>query len=263
MADSLEKLGLLLFNPKVQHMARYLASVEDFAFYFTGKFDDGSRCELPLVRQEVVMRVVVSGLIQVWAMVRQLSPDGVIEGGDVSSIDQMCGIPHFGEAMQKVGWLEVKVGWIEFKGFKKVESEKPAKEKSAPKEDAGLLSYPEDFVRFWDAYPKKVSKGDALKAWRKIKPSASTVEKILHAIEVQKKSEAWKKDRGQFIPYPASWLNAIGWENVAEHNQLDDVEARKRAQWAKEKAARKADEEKARTSAVDIKSMIAKMRNQK
>ena len=33
----------------------------------------------------------------------------------------------------------------------------------------------------------------------------------LSALENQKKSEQWTKDRGQFIPNPATWLNQQRW----------------------------------------------------
>ena len=66
-------------------------------------------------------------------------------------------------------------------------------------------SAPEGFDEFWQAYPKKVSKGDAMKAWQKNKPDLQTV---LNTLAWQKKSSEWTKDGGQFIPHPASYLNA-------------------------------------------------------
>jgi hypothetical protein len=69
------------------------------------------------------------------------------------------------------------------------------------------------FKRFWTAYPKKRSKGQAEKIWAKIHPDEQLLEKILSTIERAKKSEDWIKEAGQFIPYPATWLNAKGWED--------------------------------------------------
>lgn len=71
------------------------------------------------------------------------------------------------------------------------------------------------FARFWDAYPKKKSKGTAEKVFLKIKPSEQLLETMLESIEQAKTSDGWKKDNGQFIPYPATWLNAKGWEDDA------------------------------------------------
>jgi hypothetical protein len=69
------------------------------------------------------------------------------------------------------------------------------------------------FARFWAAYPKKRSKGDAEKAWDKLKADEQLLTVILAALERAKKSADWVKDGGQYIPYPATWLNAKGWED--------------------------------------------------
>lgn len=69
------------------------------------------------------------------------------------------------------------------------------------------------FEKFWKAYPKKASMGQAERAWRKLSPNEQLVETILQAIERAKTSENWRKDGGQFIPYPATWLNAKGWKD--------------------------------------------------
>lgn len=64
------------------------------------------------------------------------------------------------------------------------------------------------FDRFWIAYPKKVAKGDALKAWKALSPDDALTEAILAALAGAK----WPEDR-QFIPYPASWLRDRRWED--------------------------------------------------
>lgn len=69
------------------------------------------------------------------------------------------------------------------------------------------------FEKFWLAYPKKKSKGDAEKAWKAIKPNEQLHDRILHALERAKTSAEWRNDGGKFIPYPATWLRAKGWED--------------------------------------------------
>jgi hypothetical protein len=76
---------------------------------------------------------------------------------------------------------------------------------------AGNLS--ESFDLFWASYPKKRNKGNAWKAWKSIKPDDGLVRLILAAVENARESVQWRKDEGQFIPYPASWLRARGWED--------------------------------------------------
>ena len=69
------------------------------------------------------------------------------------------------------------------------------------------------FWKFWDAYPRKKSKGQAEKVFIKINPDEQLLATMIAKIEQAKKSDSWKKENGQFIPYPATWLNAQGWED--------------------------------------------------
>jgi uncharacterized protein YdaU (DUF1376 family) len=73
--------------------------------------------------------------------------------------------------------------------------------------------YSEDFESFWTAYPRKVGKGAAWKAWKaaKTKPVQET---ILSAVQAAKRSDQWTKDGGQFIPHPATWINQGRWDDV-------------------------------------------------
>src|SRR3972149_11639439 len=71
----------------------------------------------------------------------------------------------------------------------------------------------EKFNLFWEAYPKRKSKGQAEKAWLKIKPSEQLLATMFAKIEQAKTSEDWIKEGGKYIPYPATWLNAKGWED--------------------------------------------------
>lgn len=64
------------------------------------------------------------------------------------------------------------------------------------------------FIEFYNSYPKKKNRIDAEKAWRKIKPP---IDDVLKALEWQKQSDQWTKKGGEFIPYPASYINAGGW----------------------------------------------------
>jgi len=71
------------------------------------------------------------------------------------------------------------------------------------------------FENFWTEYPKKFNKGDARKAWKQIQPSSELLTKMLSALGRAKTCSRWKKDGGQYIPYPATWLRAEGWEDEA------------------------------------------------
>lgn len=69
------------------------------------------------------------------------------------------------------------------------------------------------FNLFWERYPKKLAKRDAERAFAKINPDEKLFNLILEKLELYKQSEAWLKDGGQFIPYPATWLNGRRWED--------------------------------------------------
>lgn len=72
------------------------------------------------------------------------------------------------------------------------------------------------FSAFWAAFPRKKAKPDAEKAWRKLRPDDELVERILVALGAQARSEQWRKDGGQFVPYPATWIRGCRWEDEAD-----------------------------------------------
>lgn len=75
------------------------------------------------------------------------------------------------------------------------------------------------FDVFWKAYPNRKGKQAALKSWKKMKPDLQV---CLAAIERQKKTEQWRRDGGQYIPHPATWLNQGRWDDeLPEVNKID------------------------------------------
>ena len=72
------------------------------------------------------------------------------------------------------------------------------------------------FAQFWELYPKKAAKAEALKAWLKLAPDVALQGSILAALQKQVNSEKWKQDLadgGKFIPHAASWLRGRRWED--------------------------------------------------
>ena len=72
------------------------------------------------------------------------------------------------------------------------------------------------FNEFWNLYPKKVGKEAARKSWNKVHPDQALFNKIMQSIAEAKASEQWRKQNGQFIPNPATWLNQGRWDDVIE-----------------------------------------------
>ena len=83
------------------------------------------------------------------------------------------------------------------------------------------------FQMFWEAYPRKVAKVVAEDAFHKMvsgdKDPVGLVNRMIAALEVQKKDWNWVKDDGRFIPHPTTWLNQRRWEDVVT-NQSPEAE---------------------------------------
>lgn len=69
------------------------------------------------------------------------------------------------------------------------------------------------FEAFWQAYPRKVGKDAARRAFDKRKPDAALLQRMLAAIQAQRSGEQWQRDGGQFVPHPATWLNQGRWDD--------------------------------------------------
>lgn len=68
----------------------------------------------------------------------------------------------------------------------------------------------EGFDEAWAAYPRKVSKAKARKAWAAEKPP---LQAVLSALEWQCRSRQWQSDGGAYIPHMATWVNQRRWED--------------------------------------------------
>jgi len=91
----------------------------------------------------------------------------------------------------------------------------PLQEPSASASAAGAQKVDpmEGFAEFWLRYPKKKSKQDAEKAWKKLRPNAELRGVMLTALGKQARTEDWTKSAGQFVPLAATWLNGRRWED--------------------------------------------------
>lgn len=69
---------------------------------------------------------------------------------------------------------------------------------------------PQPFETFWAAYPKKVGKQAAIKAYRNAL-KLTTPEKILAGVDALKSGVAGKDPR--FTPHPATWLSQGRWDD--------------------------------------------------
>jgi hypothetical protein len=77
------------------------------------------------------------------------------------------------------------------------------KKENAPKTEETC----ELFQDFWEAYPRKIAKAAAGKAWVKL----TTATRALAIVGAKRFAPMVTKP--DFIPYPASWLNSGGWDD--------------------------------------------------
>lgn len=78
-------------------------------------------------------------------------------------------------------------------------------EKPSPPSKPRIKPVPERFEEFWNLCPRKVGKGDGVKAFAKL-----TAEEVIQAMEAMPKhAQRWKLlgTEDQFIPHPSRWLN--------------------------------------------------------
>ena len=83
-----------------------------------------------------------------------------------------------------------------------------------PANQSSLSAYPQEFEAFWVAYPRKTAKREAFKAWE-VRRKAGTLPALSVLIQsVQehiRHDRAWRRDGGQYIPHPATFLNQERW----------------------------------------------------
>ena len=81
----------------------------------------------------------------------------------------------------------------------------------------------DSFSTFYAAYPRKVSKPAAQKAWAKLKPDADLLQAILNDISRRKRGEWAGKDM-QYVPHPSTYLNQRRWEDDTAARVEEEVE---------------------------------------
>ena len=90
----------------------------------------------------------------------------------------------------------------------------PKKKKTHPPVARGATV--EGFDQFWASYPLKVGKLAARRAWVTHK-CATRIPVMLASLEKHKASSKWKRDGGQYIPHPTTYLN-----QGREFDEIDD-----------------------------------------
>jgi len=75
-----------------------------------------------------------------------------------------------------------------------------------------LTNQEDKFEEFWNSYPRKIAKADAVKAWKKAIKRKSPED----LIRLAKVYTEGKLPEMTYIPYPASWLNKELYDNLEQ-----------------------------------------------
>lgn len=275
----------LLTNPKVNGIARLIENRPDVGRMLSTGFNG---CMDEIVTRNVMRNVTVASLLVIWGAANEHTKDGVFRNADLSDIDDMVGIPGFGDAMVSVGWAifddeQFTVTLPNFNEYNTCGGDRSATAKTAAQrqkeyrerkksQNSDVTSdvtcdvtsnrreekrreelkpsspdKPDDgFAEFWKAYPRKVGKGAALKAWGKIKAKSINLQVVLNAIAWQRNTDQWTKDGGQFIPHPSTWLNEQRWLDEEPKQSAPAIPFDRAAYEAKRKADAEAAKERMR-----------------
>lgn len=102
-------------------------------------------------------------------------------------------------------------------GRGKGEEGKGKKEEELLPDESGELTtespYPDEFEQWWKHYPRRIAKGDALKAWKQLKKDR--ILPSLDSLIAASDAYAAREQRSEFQKYPAGWLRAHMWNDEA------------------------------------------------
>lgn len=81
------------------------------------------------------------------------------------------------------------------------------------KEKSKDWSDDKQWLAFWEIYPRKDGKQNAMRAWAQIDPDMPLFAKIVADVRRRVKSDQWIRDNGQFIPHASTYLNQRRWDD--------------------------------------------------
>lgn len=77
-----------------------------------------------------------------------------------------------------------------------------------------------DFVKFWEAYPRKVGKGEARKVWARIIKSGVDPSLIIAGAQRYRDDTLRRRKDLSYTKHPGPWLNAERWTDQLNGNDL-------------------------------------------
>ena len=217
--DWIKMRPALLSSPKVNGIARFLEDNQGVA----RALSTGPSASMnEIVTRNVMRYVTVSSLLCVWGAANEHTSDGVFHNADLSDLDDIAGIPGFGEAMESVGWAisDPSESTVTLPNFEEYNTcgksrgaerqkryrdrqkaqksdvtrdvtplhreEKRREESKTTAQSGQRREYPPDFERAWAAYPRRHGdnpKHRALKAWNARLREGHTAQEMTEGVQ--------------------------------------------------------------------------------
>ena len=99
--DWVKMRSALLANPKVHAIAKAIGRDARAGAVLTTGFSGSPEAVLS---RHALRHVAVTALLCVWSSANEHSDDGILSCCDLEDLDEIAGIPGFGDAMASVGW---------------------------------------------------------------------------------------------------------------------------------------------------------------
>jgi len=89
-------------------------------------------------------------------------------------------------------------------------------------DDARTSKAERDFLDWWEYYPKKKGKPEALARWCRLKAKDRDLNEVLAFLKVATYSRDWTRDGGQYIPYGSTFVSSKLWQDGLEAYAADN-----------------------------------------
>lgn len=77
------------------------------------------------------------------------------------------------------------------------------------------------FDIFWELYPVKIDRPEAVRAWQRLQPDQTCREQILDSLSHWKKCSRWQNEEGRYIPNAAAFLDKGYWQEMPSQGKPD------------------------------------------
>ena len=109
--------------------------------------------------------------------------------------------------------LDSKIGWLEERAVDDLPEEDEVVPSKTPKQAKLAFDYTPAFESFWEAYPRKVSKGASAKKFHAALAGGVTAEKIIEAAKAYADKIERDGTEQKYVKHASAWLNQGCWDD--------------------------------------------------